>query len=280
MKKMNLSDRMKSYENYNKQFLAPNQYVLMRLDGKNFSNFTRKNFTKPFDMIFIDIMQKVTEYLYNNISGCCAAYVQSDEITLLLTDMKTLGMEGWFNYRVDKMCSIAASMATAKFNNLLYSELFYRIQSEQNVPSSLEYSAGDISEELDKMPLPVFDCRVWNVPNSAEAENVFLWRQRDCIRNSVLQYAQSFFSHKELMNKNIDEVKDLIKNKFSNDSSKWWENLCNVVKYGTFYFKRKNLLTDRNEMISFSELMYSNEPATISAIPYEFKRVFENVVKY
>lgn len=278
MKNMQLADRMKFYENFNKQYLAPNQYVLMRLDGKNFSNFTKKNFTKPFDMVFISIMQKVTEYLYNNISGCCAAYMQSDEITLLLTDMKTVGMEGWFNYRVDKMCSIAASMATAKFNNLLYSELFYRIQSEQNVPSSLEYSAGDISEELDKMPLPVFDCRVWNVPNIAEVENVFLWRQRDCIRNSVLQYAQSFFLHKELMNKNIDEVKDLIRNKFINDSSKWWENLFDVIKYGTFYFKRKNVVTGRNEMISFSEPI--NSPDTITPISFSLKRVFEDVVKY
>lgn len=34
MKNMQLADRMKFYENFNKQYLAPNQYVLMRLDGE------------------------------------------------------------------------------------------------------------------------------------------------------------------------------------------------------------------------------------------------------
>lgn len=273
MKELALGDRMKFYENFNKQFLFPNQYVLMRLDGKSFSKFTKTYFNKPFDKNFINIMQEVAKYLFSNISGCCAAYVQSDEITLLLTDMKTKGMEGWFNYRVDKMCSIAAGMATAKFNNLLYSELFYKLRTD--VCNPLEFSPDKISDELNNMPLPVFDCRVWNVPNSDEVKNVFLWRQRDCVRNSVLQYAQSFFSHKELMNKNIDTVKELIRNKFPNDDNEWWENLDNVVKYGTFFFKEFDTTINRHVIIKFNNLMENNEN-----ISCEFKHIFDDVVKY
>lgn len=44
MKKLSLEKRMKMYEELNKQFLLPNQYVLMRLDGKSFSSFTKKIF--------------------------------------------------------------------------------------------------------------------------------------------------------------------------------------------------------------------------------------------
>ena len=273
MKEMILGDRMKFYENFNKQFLAPNQYVLMRLDGKSFSNFTKKYFNKPFDNNFINIMQEVAKYLFSNISGCCAAYVQSDEITLLLTDMKSKGMEGWFNYRVDKMCSIAASMATAKFNNLLYALIFENLYTKCDMLPT--FNTYEISDELNQMPLPVFDCRVWNVPNSDEAKNVFLWRQRDCIRNSVLQYAQSFFTHKELMNKNIDAVKELIRNKFPNDDNEWWENLDNVVKYGTFFFKEFDTTINRHVIIKFNNLMENNEN-----ISCEFKHIFDDVVKY
>lgn len=274
---MCLSDRMKLYENYNKQYLAPNQYVLMRLDGKNFSKFTKKYFKKPFDMNFIEIMQEVSMYLFKNISGSVAVYTQSDEITILLTDMKSKGMEGWFNYRLDKMCSIAASMATAKFNNLLYAYLFYKKEAGNNLPCPLKLRGEDIENELSAMPLPVFDCRCWNVPNQDEAYNVFLWRQRDCIRNSVLQYGQSFFSHKELMNKNIDEIKEMIKNKASDNKNLTWENLLDVIKYGTFFFWRKKEDEKGKVIINYSEAL--NKEINIE-LDGEFKNIFEDVVVY
>ena len=265
MKEMNLSDRMKFYENHNKQYLSPNQYVLMRLDGKNFSKFTKKYFDKPFDYNFIELMEYTMKYLFDNISGCVAGYVQSDEITIHLTDMKSVGMEGWFNYRVDKMCSIAAGMATAKFNNHLTQRLL--IDSDCNNYDDVSY---DFNEIVSKFPLPVFDCRVWNVPNENEAKNVFLWRQRDCVRNSVLQYAQSFFSHKELMNKNIDKCKEMIKNK-SDEYNIPWEDLDDCVKYGTFIFKETNENGQTNNHL-ISDLFKSVE--------YKFDEIFNNVVKY
>lgn len=217
MKKLSLEKRMKMYEELNKQFLLPNQYVLMRLDGKSFSSFTKKYFKKPFDDEFTWLMQSTMEYLVDNISGAVAGYTQSDEITILLTDKKTKGMEGWFNYRVDKMCSLAASMASAYFNINFNEYSNYKINNESFYP------------------YPIFDCRVWQVPNEEEVKNVFLWRQRDCIRNSVLQLAQSFYTHKEMLNKNIDELKMmLLKEKDCN-----WEELNESIKYGMFYFPKK-----------------------------------------
>lgn len=269
MKEMILADRMKFYENFNKQYLAPNQYVLMRLDGKNFSKFTKTYFKKPFDIDFINMMQDTAKYLFSNISGCCAAYVQSDEITLLLTDMKSKGMEGWFNYRVDKMCSIAAGMATAKFNNLLYMFMFANMYTKCDILPT--FDVYEISDELTNMPMPVFDCRVWNVPNSNEVKNVFLWRQRDCIRNSILQYAQSFFTHNELMNKNTDEIEEMIKNKIQ-DETKWWENLDNVVKYGTFIFKSKNENINRTSYEMVSTLIHD--------VNNNFEKIFNDIFKY
>lgn len=211
---MCLSDRMKMYENLNKQYLMPNQYVLMRLDGRAFSNFTKRFFKKPFDANFTSMMFDTMNYVVDNISGAIAGYVQSDEITILITDKMSKNQEGWFNYRVDKMCSIAASMASAFFNKEFSNYL-------------------DNTYYANQYPYPVFDCRVWQVPNKDEVKNVFLWRQRDCIRNSVLQYAQSFFSHKQMLNKNIDMLKDMI---IENGND--WNNLNNDIKYGIFYFPK------------------------------------------
>lgn len=265
MKEMSLFDRMKLYENFNKQYLMPNQYVLMRLDGKSFSKFTKKYFIKPFDYKFIEMMQDTAEYLFRNISGCIAVYVQSDEITLLLTDFNHKGKkkctkfsEGWFNYRVDKMCSVAASMATAKFNQLLMKKM---------IGAGIN-SIDEVYKEIDKNPLPVFDCRVWNVPNEDEAKNVFLWRQRDCVRNSVLQYAQSFYSHKELMNKNIDEIKSMLIKSNSD-----WEKLPTMIKYGTFMFRLFGEYSDKYEIVQYSELM--NIPG--NNVEYQFIDLFSDI---
>ena len=252
MKEMNLGDRMKMYENFNKQFMMPNQYVLMRLDGKNFSKFTKKYFEKPFDGEFSWIMQNVMEYLVDNISGAVCGYTQSDEITLLLTDKKSKGMEGWFNYRVDKLCSIAASKASAYFTTEF--QLKY-------VPESFKVKHPDVDTSN---AYPIFDCRVWQVPNDAEVKNVFLWRQRDCIRNSILQYAESFFSHTEMMNKNVDMLKDMIREK----GYDWDNDLDNQFKYGSFYFPKGDEV-EGDEW--FYDLINSEE---ISA---EFVRIFNDV---
>jgi tRNA(His) 5'-end guanylyltransferase len=248
MKKLSLEKRMKMYEELNKQFLFPNQYVLMRLDGKSFSSFTKKYFNKPFDDEFTWLMQSTMEYLVDNISGAVAGYTQSDEITILLTDKKTKGMEGWFNYRVDKMCSLAASMASAYFN-INFNEYYNKINNKCSYP------------------YPIFDCRVWQVPNEEEVKNVFLWRQRDCIRNSVLQLAQSFYTHKEMLNKNIDELKMmLLKEKDCN-----WEDLNESIKYGMFYFPKKK--ASNSEKYFYCQMKDDS-------LNNEFTRIFNDVYEW
>ena len=73
---------------------------------------------KPFDEGLIEDMEATTKFLCENIQGVKLGYCQSDEISLLLTDYETLDTQAWFDYNVQKMTSISASMATAKFNQL------------------------------------------------------------------------------------------------------------------------------------------------------------------
>lgn len=111
-----LAARMKDfYENPAKTQLLRRMPVAIRLDGKAFHTFTR-GFQKPFDPVLMDTMQKTMKYLCENIQGCIFGYTQSDEITLILTDYQKLTSEAWFNYEVQKMASVSASMATVAFN--------------------------------------------------------------------------------------------------------------------------------------------------------------------
>ena len=110
-----LAKRMKKYEAVSKNVLMKKAPVILRLDGRAFHTFTR-NFVKPFDQLLMEVMQATMKYLCENIQGCVIGYTQSDEITLVLTDYKKLTSEAWFDYEVQKMCSIAASMATLEFS--------------------------------------------------------------------------------------------------------------------------------------------------------------------
>ena len=124
-----IMQRMKdNYESRSHTFLTRRTPVIIRLDGKAFHTYTR-NLEKPFDEGLIEDMQLTAKYLCENIQGAKCAYVQSDEISILLTDYDKLDTKAWFDYNVQKMCSISASLATGKFNQLrLYRTFNYDFQ--------------------------------------------------------------------------------------------------------------------------------------------------------
>ena len=158
-----LAKRMKKYEAVSKNVLMKKAPVILRLDGRAFHTFTR-NFVKPFDQLLMEVMQATMKYLCENIQGCVIGYTQSDEITLVLTDYKKLTSEAWFDYEVQKMCSIAASMATLEFNR----------QMQQRVELAEEREAEIYKKSLDKGA--TFDCRAFNVPKEEVTNNLY-WRQ-------------------------------------------------------------------------------------------------------
>lgn len=116
-----LAKRMKKYEAVPKNTLMRRTPVIIRVDGRAFHTFT-KGFQKPFDDVLMRVMQDTMKYLCENIQGCVFGYTQSDEITLILIDYKKLNSEAWFDYEVQKMCSIVASMATMAFNRFFMYE--------------------------------------------------------------------------------------------------------------------------------------------------------------
>ena len=115
MAKDSLATRMKDYESISKNFLIRKRPVIVRLDGKSFHTFTR-GFKKPFDEVIISTMQETMRYLCKNIQGCVLGYTQSDEITLILCDYQKPNTDAWFGYSVQKITSVAASLATFAFN--------------------------------------------------------------------------------------------------------------------------------------------------------------------
>lgn len=191
-----LGDRMKeNYENRAKTFLVRRMPVIIRLDGKAFHTFT-KGLKKPYDEIFHNTMNATMKYLCENIQGCKLGYTQSDEITLLLTDYDTLTTDAWFDYNVQKICSVSASMATMAFNKFLRNNF-----NAVDLDADLEY----VKMLFKKLDCAMFDSRCFNIPTE-EVTNCFIWRQQDATRNAIQMLGQCNFSHKELHNKSCNDI--------------------------------------------------------------------------
>ena len=205
--------RMKTfYEQIPKTKLMRRTPVAIRIDGKAFHTFTR-GFQKPFDEVLIKTMQETMKYLCENIQGCVLGYTQSDEITLILIDYKNLTSAAWFDYEVQKMCSIAASTATMYFNKKFV----------ENYLDYLSTLYPDLTNESDKANYrnivsayeradnkgAMFDARCFNIPKE-EVCNLIYWRQLDAARNSIQMVGQANFSHKELQNKSCNNIQDII----------------------------------------------------------------------
>ena len=223
----NLGKRMKEfYEQIPKTKLMRRTPVIIRIDGKAFHSYTR-NLERPFDDILMTAMQKTMKYLCENIQGCVLGYTQSDEITLVLVDYKELNSAAWFDYEVQKLCSISASMATMAFNKAFLDaiDIAYNKEFDEHKPYVVPYVVEECNPEEDedhfhamekkyekyysKVGKAMFDARCFNIPKE-EVTNCLYWRQLDATRNSIQMVGQANFSHKELHGKSCNNIQDML----------------------------------------------------------------------
>lgn len=220
-----LGARMKAYENCYRVYLPKRQAVIIRCDGRAFHSFT-KGFNRPYDTLFAYCMRETAKQLCENISGCVFGYTQSDEISLVLVDYKNINTEPWFGNNLQKIVSISASMAT----------YFFRKNFEEAIKDEYFdwYTTGTVNDEKEKLlnqhtqaydnKLCVFDSRAFILPRE-EVSNYIYWRQLDCVRNSIQLAGQAYFSHKQLQNKNCDQIQEML----------WQEHQVNWSKYPTWF---------------------------------------------
>lgn len=196
-----LGDRMKMYEQMEAgRKLMPGLPICIRVDGRAFHTFTR-GMKRPYDEHMSNAMIYTMKHLVKE-TDACIGYVQSDEISLILSDTKAPMFDG----KIAKLNSVIASMAAAYFNAYIHSATSY----------------------TDK-PLAFFDCRCWNVPSRIEAVNNILWREFDATKNSISMAARAVYSDKQLLGKNSSEKQDMLMEKGIN-----WNDYPVFFKRGTY----------------------------------------------
>lgn len=240
-----LDFRFKLKEKHYQNKLPSGSIVGIRLDGKAFHTFTKQmGFETPYDEVFMDSMDSVAQHLVSNvIPGSLIAYVQSDEISVLFTNLfQKKGSDLHFGGRTDKILSTTASAATGKF-----------------IQNLSQFQSMDV--------FPVFDARVFVLANIHEVEDYLNWRRADARKNSISMAAQSLYSHKELEGKSTPERHQMLQ-------GTPYEQLPEGFFHGRFilpqkrpetieYFDRRDCTTKTTEVTRNS---WESEPATLEAL--------------
>lgn len=205
---------MKTYEHQTAMDkLIPNLPVVIRLDGRRFSRFTR-GLKRPFDERMMQAMKDTTQYLLDKFSSAYVGYTQSDEISIVLRNDYMAPCE--FDGRIQKLASVFASECSVQFyiNCLKY-----------GIP-------------LEGKNNPVFDCRVFNVPDLIEASNCILWREEDARVNSIQSVGHALFTQKEMHKLSNKEVVDRLNLIYKLD----WHLLPTDQKYGIYLFRKNKIV--------------------------------------
>lgn len=218
---MTKKERMKGYEKSSSNYLVKKVPVIIRLDGRAFKTLT-KDLHKPYDEVILSCIQDTMKYLCENIQGCVFGYTQSDEITLVLTDYENLDSCAWFDYNAQKLASVSASMATYAFIMAFIKSICYFNDKDT---SYAEILSSTIRKNIS------FDARAFNVPKEDVINNI-IWRQQDCINNSIISIGRTIYSHDELVGKSQKNILHMLEDKYV-----YWNDYSNAIKYGVCCYK-------------------------------------------
>lgn len=212
LNELTLEKRCKWFEkNFSPEIAIPTLPLILRLDGNNFSSWTSK-INKPWDVRFVDVMEELTKRLVQE-TNAVVGYHQSDEITLILHTFD-YGTALYHDGKKQKILSKLPSKASVWFNALVR-----------------EYFNEKLSEAI-------FDCRFYQVPSLAEGVNQLIWRENDARRNSIQMLSHYEFGHSAIMNKNTDQMQDmLVLEKGIN-----WNDLDPKLKRGSYF---RSMITEK-----------------------------------
>lgn len=180
--------------------------LVARLEGQAFTAFT-KSLKQPFDERFANLMGDVTKALIAQ-HDAIVGYTQTNEITLMWAPVRAkYPLDS--QTRFQRMASLLAGTASAKFNRLLVSAL----------PEK-------------ESAMPIFDCHVWNVPSIDDALDTLIWREKNAISKSVEAAASTRFSNMQLEGKSLLERREMLLEKGVN-----WNDYPTWAQRGRFFHR-------------------------------------------
>jgi tRNA(His) guanylyltransferase len=181
--------RMKQLEQQFELAVGKDSAYIVRIDGVSFHTFL-KGVKKPFDSRICNAMVGTTVDLVRQFNPVCG-FTLSDEITLVFPSVELECKEQKrekthaYNGRVQKLASVTASFASARFNyHLSHPASQWESENSRLIEQMLGHRAH-------------FDGRVVAFPNERSIADCILWRScYDGFRNAISQISRVHFGHK------------------------------------------------------------------------------------
>lgn len=140
-------------------YLIPNCWIVVRIDGKSFHKFSKKHdFAKPNDPRALGLMNKAASVVLEEYKDVLIAYGQSDEYSFVLRKDTLL-----YNRRKTKIMT---------YINSLFSSSYVYFWKDYFKDQKLKYP-------------PSFDSRVVLYPTDQNLRDYLSWRQADCHINNL-----------------------------------------------------------------------------------------------
>jgi tRNA(His) guanylyltransferase len=224
-----LKERIQSYEDLTDHRLMPKLPVAIVLNGRSFRKATSL-LGKPVSEALIELFASVVIKLAQEIDGFIAGYSFNDEIVIISRNDQTIDTMPWYDNKVQKIASAAASIATLEFNHRA---------KENNIPI-----LGDA----------IFASHVFTVPSITEAINVLNSKQQQSF--SISLYNACFYEL--LKHYNVDNVKQTLAEKTAQAKADILLERCGI-DYNSYplsyrrgvlcYRQAQTVLTDQGEII-------------------------------
>lgn len=214
MKNLLEFDYLKELENSVETIIPDDYYMIARLDGNNFHNFT-KGMLRPFDPTLRESMADVTRLLMTQFQATYG-FTQSDEISLIWKPRKMRNRDEWAEHprsgRILKLSTLMSSYCTLEFYKLIH---HYGNMNQYNG----------------------FDCRMYG-GDEVVALDSLRFRFIDAASNAYQSVAQFLWSPKRLHKMSVQDIKQAIKD----ENIDVWQAYGNEAMLGVF-FAREEVVT-------------------------------------
>lgn len=140
-------------------YLLPNCWIVVRIDGKDFHKFSKKhNFEKPNDRRALSLMNRAAVSVMEEYKDVLLGYGQSDEYSFVIRKDSTI-----YNRRRSKITTYISSLFS----------------------SSYVYYWKDYFNDIKLKYPPSFDSRCILYPTNENLRDYLSWRQADCHINNL-----------------------------------------------------------------------------------------------
>lgn len=233
------------YNNDNNRTLTAFKPIIIKLNGVGFYKKLNHKLQKPFDSKFNKLMNETLIYLLEKLPYTKVGYTWRYEMNIIINIPTYFNINALWKRDVSKIQSIVASMASTFFTRE-YHKLF---QTE------------------DDTTLFEFDCQTWNTPTIEDTYNWLVYRQEECMDNSIKRFARFFLTTKEMKGKSSDElIKYLIVQYNIN-----WNYEKGDNKLGRIFIKQNMIHFDIDEITNEQKIYNKEEWSNLELFFFSLK---------